>query len=79
MVELQRPEIVAQVTDPAVAGRMPMNKSVPKLRKVTPILAKLLAIGLATNQTHIFNMALSEPAIDHLHAGRFPPLPSVDP
>jgi hypothetical protein len=39
-----------------------MNKSVPNLRKVTPILAKLLAIGLATDQTRIFNMAFSEPA-----------------
>jgi Protein of unknown function (DUF1552) len=61
-VELRRPEIVAQVAIPGPPEEMPMNKSVPNLRKVTPILAKLLAIGLATDQTRIFNMAYSEPA-----------------
>jgi len=61
-VELQRPEVAAQVTIPAAPEDMPMNKSVPNLRKVTPVLAKLLAIGLATDQTRIFNMAFSEPA-----------------
>jgi len=60
--ELQRPDIVAQVTIPAAPDEMPMNKAVPNLRKVTPILAKLLAMGLATDQTRIFNMAFSEPA-----------------
>ena len=61
-VELQRPEIVAQVAIPPAPDEMPMNKSVPNLRKVTPLLAKLLAIGLATDQTRVFNMAFSEPA-----------------
>jgi hypothetical protein len=61
-VELQRPEIVAQVSVPTAPEDMPMNKAVPNLRKVTPILAKLLAIGLATDQTRVFNMAFSEPA-----------------
>jgi len=61
-VELQRPEIVAQVAIPAAPDGMPMNKAVPNLRKVTPVLAKLLAIGLATDQTRVFNMAFSEPA-----------------
>ena len=61
-VELQRPEIVAQVAIPPAPDELPMNKSVPNLRKVTPVLAKLLAIGLATDQTRIFNMAFSEPA-----------------
>jgi hypothetical protein len=61
-VELRRPEIVAQVEIPSAPEELPMNKSVPNLRKVTPILAKLLAIGLATDQTRIFNMAFSEPA-----------------
>ena len=60
--ELQRPDIVAQVTIPTAPDEMPMNKAVPNLRKVTPILAKLLAMGLATDQTRIFNMAFSEPA-----------------
>ena len=55
-------EIVAQVAIPPAPDEMPMNKSVPNLRKVTPVLAKLLAIGLATDQTRIFNMAFSEPA-----------------
>jgi hypothetical protein len=60
--ELQRPDIVAQVAIPPAPDELPMNKSVPNLRKVTPILSKLLAIGLATDQTRIFNMAFSEPA-----------------
>jgi hypothetical protein len=60
--ELQRPQIVAQVAIPPAPEELPMNKSVPNLRKVTPVLAKLLAIGLATDQTRIFNMAFSEPA-----------------
>ena len=61
-VELHRPEIAAQVEIPAAPEDMPMNKAVPNLLKVTPIMAKLVAIGLATDQTRIFNMALSEPA-----------------
>jgi hypothetical protein len=61
-VELQRPEIAAQVEIPAAPEEMPMNKAVPNLRRVTPILAKLLAIGLATDQMRVFNMAYSEPA-----------------
>jgi len=61
-VELQRPEIAAQVEVPAAPEEMPMNKAVPNLRRVTPILAKLLAIGLATDQMRVFNMAYSEPA-----------------
>jgi hypothetical protein len=61
-VELHRPEIVAQVTIPPAPDELPMNKSVPNLRKVTPLLAQLLAMGLATDQTRVFNMAFSEPA-----------------
>ena len=61
-VELHRPEIAAQVEIPAAPEDMPMNKAVPNLLRVTPIMAKLVAIGLATDQTRIFNMALSEPA-----------------
>jgi hypothetical protein len=60
--ELQRPEIVAKVDIPTAPDEMPMNKSVPTLRTVTPIMAKLLAIGLATDQSRVFNMAFSEPA-----------------
>ena len=61
-VELHRPEIVAQVTIPAAPDEMAMNKAVPNLRKVTPLLAQLVALGLATDQMRVFNMAYSEPA-----------------
>jgi len=61
-VELQRPQIAARVDIPAAPDEMPMNKAVPNLRRVTPILAQLLAIGLATDQSRVFNMAYSEPA-----------------
>jgi hypothetical protein len=61
-VELRKPDIAAQVAIPDDPGEMPMNKAVPNLRKVTPILSKLVAIGLATDQTRVFNMAFSEPA-----------------
>jgi hypothetical protein len=56
-----------------------MNKSVPNLRKVTPVIAKLIAIGLATDQTRVFNMALFRAGFDHLYARRFPSLPPVNP
>jgi len=61
-VELQRPQIAARVDIPSAPDEMPMNKAVPNLRRVTPILAQLLAIGLATDQSRVFNMAYSEPA-----------------
>jgi hypothetical protein len=61
-VELRRPEIVAQVEIPTAPEELPMNKSVPNLKRVMPVMAQLLAIGLATDQTRIFNMAFSEPA-----------------
>jgi hypothetical protein len=60
--ELQRPEVIAKVSIPDAPKDMPVSKSVPMLRKVTPVMSKLLAIGLATNQTRVFNMAFSEPA-----------------
>jgi len=37
-VELQRPQIAARVDIPAAPDDMPMNKAVPNLRRVTPIL-----------------------------------------
>jgi hypothetical protein len=61
-VELKRPEIIAEVTIPGMPEGMTVNKSVPVLLKTTPVFSKLLAIGLATNQTRVFNMALTEPA-----------------
>ena len=60
--ELRRPEIVAQVAIPSAPGEMEVNKSVPVLRTVVPVLSKLLAIGLATDQTRVINMSLSEGA-----------------
>ena len=59
--ELQRPNIVAQVSIPPAPGEMPVNKSVPTLRKVVPVMAKLVALGLATDQTRVVNVALAEP------------------
>lgn len=61
-VELQKPDIIADVTIPAPPEAMTVNKSVPVLLKTVPLFSQLLAIGLATNQTRIFNLALSEPA-----------------
>jgi hypothetical protein len=60
--ELQRPDIIAQVTIPASPDEMPVNKSIPVLRQTLPIMAKLVAIGLATDQTRVVNIALAEPA-----------------
>jgi hypothetical protein len=60
--QLTRPQIVAQVSIPAAPGEMDVNKSVPVLRTVVPVLSKLLAIGLATDQTRVINMSLSEGA-----------------
>jgi len=60
--ELARPEMIADVKIPASPEEMTVNKAVPNLLKVTPIMARLLAIGLATNQTRVFNMSFCEPA-----------------
>ena len=61
-VELQKPQVIAAVAIPARPDAMTVNKSVPVLLKTVPLFSQLLAIGLATNQTRIFNLALSEPA-----------------
>ena len=60
--ELQRPEMVAKVAIPKDPGEMPVNKAVPTLQRVVPLMAKLIAIGIATDQTRVFNVALSESA-----------------
>lgn len=60
--ELRRPEIVAKVTIPDAPEELRSSNSVPELQRVTPLMAKLLAIGLATDQTRVFNMAYSDPA-----------------
>jgi hypothetical protein len=59
--ELQRPEIEAKVTIPGSPGEMPVNYALPNVRKVTPLMAKLGALALATDQTRVFNLAVSEP------------------
>jgi hypothetical protein len=60
--ELQRPEIAAKVEIPTEPGQMPVSKAVPTLQRVVPLMAKLIAIGIATDQTRVFNVALSESA-----------------
>ena len=60
--QLQRPDIVAEVAIPPAPGEMEVNKSVPVLRGVVPIMSKLVAIGLATDQTRVVNVALAEGA-----------------
>jgi len=60
--ELQRPEIVAQVTVPSAPPEMEVNRSVPVLRRVVPVMSQLVALGLATDQTRVVNAALSEGA-----------------
>jgi hypothetical protein len=59
--ELQPPQIVAKVTIPEGPGEMPVNYALPNVRKVTPLMARLGALALATDQTRVFNLAVSEP------------------
>ena len=60
--ELRRPEIVAEVSIPEDPGPLVATNAVPELQRMTPIFAKLAAIGLATDQTRIINFAFSDPA-----------------
>ena len=59
--ELQRPEIVAKVTIPSAPGEMPVNNALPNMRAVTPLMSRLGALALATDQTRVFNLSISEP------------------
>jgi hypothetical protein len=59
--ELQRPDVVAKVQIPASPGEMPVNYALPNVRTVTPLMAKLGALAMATDQTRVFNLAISEP------------------
>ncbi|MCC8935892.1 DUF1552 domain-containing protein [Bradyrhizobium sp. Arg68] len=59
--QLQRPEIVAKVTIPGAPGEMVCNNALPNLRAVTPLMARLGALALATDQTRVFNLSISEP------------------
>ena len=59
--EPQRPEIQAKVTIPEAPEEMTVNNALPNLRKTTPLMAKLGALALATDQTRVFNFSVSEP------------------
>jgi hypothetical protein len=59
--ELQRPEIQAKVTIPDAPPEMVCNNALPNLRKVAPLMAKLGALAMATDQTRVFNFSVSEP------------------
>lgn len=59
--ELQRPEIQAKVTIPEAPAEMTVNNALPNLRKSLPIMAKLGALAMATDQTRVFNFSVSEP------------------
>ncbi len=59
--ELQRPEIQAKVTIPEAPPEMVANNALPNLRKTLPLMAKLGALALATDQTRVFNCSVSEP------------------
>jgi len=61
IAQQQRPEIQAKVTIPEVPGEMVCNNALPNLRAVTPLMAKLGALALATDQTRVFNLSVSEP------------------
>jgi hypothetical protein len=60
--ELQRPNIAAKVTIPeAPSGTLPVNSASPNLRIITPLMSRLGAIALATDQTRVFNLSVSNP------------------
>jgi hypothetical protein len=59
--ELKRPDIVAKVEIPAAPGEMTVNNALPNLHKVTPLMARFGALALATDQTRVFNLSVSEP------------------
>lgn len=60
--ELRRPEIIAEVDIPDMPPELSVTDSADELQRAAPLFAKLLAIGLATDQTRVFNMAWSIPA-----------------
>ena len=58
--QLQRPTIEAKVSIPeAPAADMSVNTAWPNLKVVTPLMARLGAIALATDQTRVFNLSVS--------------------
>jgi len=61
IAQQQRPEIQAKVTIPDAPGEMVCNNALPNLRAATPLMARLGALALATDQTRVFNLSVSEP------------------
>jgi hypothetical protein len=59
--ELKRPDVIAKVSIPTNPGEMPVNYALPNVRTVTPLMARLGALAMATDQTRVFNLAISEP------------------
>src|SRR5688500_4828685 len=60
--ELQRPTIEAKVAIPEPPSKdLVANNAWPNLEVVTPLMARLGAIALATDQTRIFNLSVSAP------------------
>ena len=60
--ELQRPNIEAKVSIPeAPSADLVANNASPNLRVITPLMARLGAIALATDQTRVFNLSVSSP------------------
>ena len=59
--QLQRPDIKARVKIPDAPSEMIANNAVPNLGKVTPLMARLGALALATDQTRVFNLSISTP------------------
>ena len=73
--ELQRPDIVAQVTIPQAPGEMPVNKSVPTLRKVVPVMAKLVALGSGDRSDARGECRAGRAGFHDFHARRFQAVP----
>ena len=60
--QLQRPELTAKVELPPIPEDMVVNNALPNIRKIVPLMSRLGAIALATDQTRVFNLSVSEPA-----------------
>jgi hypothetical protein len=54
-IQLQKPEKCAACASPAAPKELPRSASVEAVRANTRTMAKLLAMGLACNQTRVFN------------------------
>jgi Protein of unknown function (DUF1552) len=54
-IQLQKPEKCAACAPPAAPKEMPRSASVEAVRANTRTMAKLLAMGMACNQTRVFN------------------------